>query len=203
MYNVAQCCLISPISLAWWRSSGEGAEEVGRGRRRCGEGGGSWCCGCVCVCAGREGPFLAATLQRTRQQAPRSGDQGRRGSTPRSPAATGQFRTSLSSHLSPAPLRVSIVRAWVCLDHQIVLPAKGKKIQIGDDNVTGFETTTGGLCIQSEPCQRRRTGDESPEETPRRDMREKTSGARPVLPLVVFSPRLPLCLPQLLAIMGR
>lgn len=40
-----------------------------------------------------------------------------------------------------------------------------EKIQIGDDNVTGFETTTGGLCIQSEPCQRRRTGDESPEET--------------------------------------
>lgn len=77
-----------------------------------------------------------------------------------------------------------------------------EKIQIGDDNVTGFETTTGGLCIQSEPCQRRGTVGESPEETS--DEETSSTLLRPALPLLVaLSPCLPLCLPQILAIMGR
>lgn len=158
MYKVCQCCPISPISLACWRSSGEGAEEVGCGRRRCGEGSGSWCCGCVCVCWKGPSwlPRCSAPGNRSPDPGTRAGEAALRGAWP--------LLVSSGPLQSPVPFElhrrgpVHGARPGLALDHQVMLPAKDKKIQIGDDNVTGFETTTGGLCSQSEPCQRRGTG---------------------------------------------
>lgn len=158
MYKVCQCCPISPISLACWRSSGEGAEEVGCGRRRCGEGSGSWCCGCVCVCW--KGP---SWLPRCSAPGNRSPDPGTRAGEA---ALRGAWPLLVSSGPLQSPVPFESPSAWSgpwstsgpgsgSSGHAA---SKRQKIQIGDDNVTGFETTTGGLCSQSEPCQRRGTG---------------------------------------------
>jgi len=101
--------------------------------------------------------------------------------TPGSLAATIQSRTS--------PVSIGI-------DHR-ELPS----LQIGDNNVTGFETTAGALRIQSEPCQR---GGTDGRREPRRASRERKHPARPSrASLPRLSPRLPLCFLQILAIMRR
>lgn len=123
-----------------------------------------WVCVCVCVCwKGRALPGChaaahPATGPPIRGPGParqHSGEPGRYWSVQDLSKSSPVTSASQSLHCPGLGLSGSS-------DHAA---SEREKIQIGDDNVTGFETTTGGLCIQSEPCQRRRTGDESPEET--------------------------------------
>lgn len=204
MYKVCQCCPISPISLACWRSSGEGAEEVGCGRRRCGEGSGSWCCGCVCVCW--KGPSWL----------PRCSAPGNRSPDPGTRAGEAALRGAWPLLVSSGPL-------------QSPVPFESPSAWSGPWSTSGPGSRSSGHAAskrQKNPNRRRRCDwfrnhhrrvvqpvrtvsaeRNGSMRAQKRHLRENIRHAPPSRAspraIVVFSPRLPLCLPPILAIMRR